>query len=443
MDPFDPDTIIHVLSRCEACQLGQVGTRVCVEKGHMATVASVKRSTHGNNFVDPYTEEEVDARYRLMLKPGEHLTILRTNAVIDGAVKFAPGTVFQQPPNTKSQTLLGCLKQGIPLHDFVLGGGGGSGASAAALKRGGDVEDERERGVRRQTSSPSASAPSKKPPVAPVVTAKKPPVSNSERAATSGLSGIPSQYFSRAEIDEAEAGEEDSALAGASRSGKRQGTRSSTVRDQSQQGGAGADGPDSATQLEMLAQAEGELRRSFEAHIQYLDEAEKAKREEMAAFQRAGELALQNIDKSRQATKEDGLRQHKAFSHQRQRITRLRMQEVDQERARNQLESERREAKLKAEKEALSRACAAEAEELGNAWAMVEAAAGFSPSEGDVDGGGGSNEGGKMQQLAAAAPGVGVKEEAVGGEGSGGSSGAGGAAENGKADGANGDSMGQ
>ena len=59
--------------------------------------------------------------------------------------------MFQQPPNTKSQTLLGCLKQGIPLHDFVLGGGGGSGASAAALKRGGDVEDERERGVRRQS----------------------------------------------------------------------------------------------------------------------------------------------------------------------------------------------------------------------------------------------------------------------------------------------------
>lgn len=25
MDPFDPDAIIHVLSRCEACQLGQVG----------------------------------------------------------------------------------------------------------------------------------------------------------------------------------------------------------------------------------------------------------------------------------------------------------------------------------------------------------------------------------------------------------------------------------
>lgn len=27
MDPFDPDTIIHVLSRCEACQLGQVSAR--------------------------------------------------------------------------------------------------------------------------------------------------------------------------------------------------------------------------------------------------------------------------------------------------------------------------------------------------------------------------------------------------------------------------------
>jgi len=42
-----------------------------VEKGHHATVASVKRSARGSNFVDPYTEEEVDARYRLMLKPGE------------------------------------------------------------------------------------------------------------------------------------------------------------------------------------------------------------------------------------------------------------------------------------------------------------------------------------------------------------------------------------
>lgn len=24
MEPFDPETIIHVLSRCEACQMGQV-----------------------------------------------------------------------------------------------------------------------------------------------------------------------------------------------------------------------------------------------------------------------------------------------------------------------------------------------------------------------------------------------------------------------------------
>lgn len=52
-------------------------------------------------------------------------------------------------------------------------------------------------------------------------------------------------------------------------------------------------------------------------------------------------------------------------------------QEVDQERVRNQLESEKREARLKAEKEALSRACEEEAAELGNAWAVVEAAAGL------------------------------------------------------------------
>ena len=56
---------------CDLRLRNQVGTRVCVEKGHMATVASVKRSERGANFVDPYTEEEVDARYRLMLKPGE------------------------------------------------------------------------------------------------------------------------------------------------------------------------------------------------------------------------------------------------------------------------------------------------------------------------------------------------------------------------------------
>lgn len=60
---------------------------------------------------------------------------------------------------------------------------------------------------------------------------------------------------------------------------------------------------------------------------------------------------------------------------------------MDQERARNQLESEKREAKLKAEKEALSRACKQEAEELGNAWAVVEAAAGFAPGEEGDSGG--------------------------------------------------------
>lgn len=54
---------------------------------------------------------------------------------------------------------------------------------------------------------------------------------------------------------------------------------------------------------------------------------------------------------------------------------------MDQERARNQLESEKREARLKAEKEALSKACQQEAAELGNAWAVVEAAAGFNPGD--------------------------------------------------------------
>lgn len=90
---------------------------------------------------------------------------------------------------------------------------------------------------------------------------------------------------------------------------------------------------------------------------------------------------------------------------------------MDQERARNQVESEKREARLKAEKEALSRACEQEAAELGNAWAVVEAAAGFAPGEGGSGGdGGNSSNGDKMQHLVAAA----------GGEGGGGGAGPGG-----------------
>lgn len=65
--------------------------------------------------------------------------------MIDGAVKFAPGTVFQQPPNTKSQTLLGCFKNGVPLHDFVLGGAAGAAAAAAAKReRELDMDDARQ-----------------------------------------------------------------------------------------------------------------------------------------------------------------------------------------------------------------------------------------------------------------------------------------------------------
>ncbi|CAM9620787.1 unnamed protein product [Pylaiella littoralis] len=447
MDPFDPDAIIHVLSRCEACQLGQVGTRVCVEKGHHATVASVKRSARGSNFVDPYTEEEVDARYRLMLKPGESLRIIHTNAVIDGAVKFAPGTVFQQPPNTKSQTLLGCFKNGVPLHDFVLGGAAGGTGAVAKKERELEMDD-------RQSKRKAISAgltPAKKAPVAPMVTVKKPPtLTVSEKAAAQGVSGVTSHYFSRAELEELEAEEE-----GLTRPSKRQGTRSSSVgSNHATVGGswdgtpAAAEGADSATQLELLSAAEGELRMSFDAHMKYLSELEEAKLTEMAAFQRAGEAALQNMERSRKATTEDGLRLHKAFLNQRQRITRLRMEEVDQERARNQLESEKREARLKAEKEALSRACEQEAAELGNAWAVVEAAAGFAPGEecgssgggeaaaggaengngtGNGDGGasasasasGSSSNGDKMQHLVAAA--------GAGGDGAGGTDGADGA----------------
>lgn len=73
--------------------------------------------------------------------------------MIDGAVKFAPGTVFQQPPNTKSQTLLGCFKNGIPLHDFVLGGAAGAAAAAAALRdRECEMEDRQERQVGARSS---------------------------------------------------------------------------------------------------------------------------------------------------------------------------------------------------------------------------------------------------------------------------------------------------
>ncbi|CAB1117333.1 unnamed protein product [Ectocarpus sp. CCAP 1310/34] len=73
-----------------------------------------------------------------------------------------------------------------------------------------------------------------------------------------------------------------------------------------------------------------------------------------------------------------------------------------------QVESEKREARLKAEKEALSRACEQEEAELGNAWAVVEAAAGFAPEGGGGGGGdGGNNNGDKMQHLMAAAAGGG------------------------------------
>eukprot|EP00903_Cladosiphon_okamuranus_P016335 g15064.t1 len=395
MDPFDPDAIIHVLSRCEACQLGQVGTRVCVEKGHYATVASVKRSARGSNFVDPYTEEEVDARYRLMLKPGEPLRIIHTNAVIDGAVKFAPGTVFQQPPNTKSQTLLGCFKNGVPLHDFVLGGAAGAAAAAAAKKEMElDVDDGRQAKRKALAAGLSSAAGEQKAPVAPMVTVKKPTMTLSEKAAAQGLSGVNSQYFSRQQLEELEAEADGKTCRTATVPTRRQGTRSCSVGSPSpapaSENGASwdgtpsaAEGVDSATQLELLAAAEGELRVAFDAHMKYLSELEEAKLAEMAAFQRAGEAALQNMDRSRKATTEDGLRLHKAFLTQRQRITRLRMQEVDQERARNQLESEKREARLKAEKEALSKACEEEAAELGNKWAVVEAAAGFVPAPGE------------------------------------------------------------
>lgn len=78
----------------------------------------------------------------------QSLNIISANAVIDGEVKFAPGTIFQQPPNTKSQTLLGCLKSGIPLEDFVLGGAGphGSGGGPGSRK---DSAAKRDREMRK------------------------------------------------------------------------------------------------------------------------------------------------------------------------------------------------------------------------------------------------------------------------------------------------------
>lgn len=89
---------------------------------------------------------------------------------------------------------------------------------------------------------------------------------------------------------------------------------------------------------------------------------------------------------------------------------------MDQERARNQVESEKREARLKAEKEALSKTCEQEAADLGNAWAVVEAAAGFVPGEG-----GGQAQG----QAAAAAAGMNIEDGQGNGSGSGSPSGGG------------------
>ncbi|CAN0168420.1 unnamed protein product [Scytosiphon promiscuus] len=303
-----------------------------------------------------------------------------------------------------------------------------------------------DRQSKRKALSPGPNSSSaKKAPVAPMVTVKKPavlsPVAMSEKAAAQGLSGVTSHYFSRAELEELEAEEESSNNAGNNtRPPKRQGTRSSSnaTNGATWDGTpAAAEGADSAAQLDLLSSAEGELRVSFDAHMKYLSEAEEAKLAEMAAFQKAGEAALQNMEQSRKATTDDALRLHKAFVNQRQRITRLRMEEVDQERARNQLESEKREARLKAEKEALSLACKQEAEELGNAWAVVEAAAGFAPGqEGDGSAANSSsssnnnnnnNNSGKMEHLVAAAgAGEGRSVSSDGAENGGGGGGGGG-----------------
>ncbi|CAN0445404.1 unnamed protein product, partial [Ectocarpus fasciculatus] len=139
-------------------------------------------------------------------KKKQPLHIIQTNAVIDGTVKFAPGTVFQQPPNTKSQTLLGCFKNGVPLHDFVLGGNNSGAAAAAALaKKQRELEmDDRQQPKRRALSQGVNPGSAKKGPVAPMVTVKKPPMATattptatatlSEKAAVQGLSGVTSQY---------------------------------------------------------------------------------------------------------------------------------------------------------------------------------------------------------------------------------------------------------
>lgn len=66
------------------------------------------------------------------------------------------------------------------------------------------------------------------------------------------------------------------------------------------------------------------------------------------------------------------------------------------------MESEKREAKLKAEKEALSRACEREESDLGDAWAAAETAAGL-PGEGGAGAEHGSASNSQAGQLKAEA----------------------------------------
>ncbi|CAM9845011.1 unnamed protein product [Hapterophycus canaliculatus] len=145
---------------------------------------------------------------------------------------------------------------------------------------------------KRKALSPGHNPPfAKKAPVAPVVTVKKPPTAKpltlSEKAATQGLSGVTSYYFSRAELEELEAEEEssnsnsnsNSSSNSNSRPAKRQGTRSSSVAGNGAAWDgtpAAAEGADSAAQLELLSNAEGELRVSFDAHMKYLSEVGSA-----------------------------------------------------------------------------------------------------------------------------------------------------------------------
>ncbi|CAN0322906.1 unnamed protein product, partial [Pylaiella littoralis] len=344
---MDADGTCLVVSPCNQCKINKNGVQSCITRKHNARLTAVKR-------------KDLASRHRQCVKPDQTMTIFKLVDRDSGeeSVEFAPDMVFQRSCSSCAH-LKTCILGGHELTDWVPEEGRGRIQQNKRKSGSSDTTDMPPIAPEQQPSNkarkvsggtnPSITIPGPALKAAAAAmaaaTALPYPAPKGEGGAASKAEGRPKRRSSkgrRASAPEAceqappcpaaaaaAAAAPSAADPNAAESAAGTNAEAGLV-DDTGDGGASAAPPQSiASQLDALAAQEDLLLQHYQADMQRFDEA-KASRESEILVARD---ELESIKATREATKSMVADQRKNLVAERDRLTRLRCQEVIREEA--------------------------------------------------------------------------------------------------------------